>query len=335
MSNPQRELANRYLEDKGIKQILQRIVVALLEARPDNPERYIMDFLAQSSRPPAVEPAVSLPTAPVPPPASPSPAPQARAEDVEQWPSMLGKSPDSAVVASRVPGTGPAAPRRASYVSASVLSLQGSLTRRKGMSSKMTSSTAVEIRVVPKDPETFAQLVETVKRIDLFAFLQPEPRHQLVNAMFPISFKDGHVIIKQGAPPDNFYILNSGDCRVLKRTGDEEKQVALLHPGQYFGELALISGRARAATVIAAGDSRAGQSTRRPTSGCSRSTTSRSASGTRRCCATSPRCPHSLTTRSCSSQTPCSLSTRLTARQSSSRATAAMSSLSSSTVSAA
>jgi cAMP-dependent protein kinase regulator len=72
--------------------------------------------------------------------------------------------------------------------------------------------------------------------------------------MFPISFKGGHVIIKQGAPPDNFYILNSGDCRVLKRTGDEEKQVALLHPGQYFGELALISGRARAATVVSGGD---------------------------------------------------------------------------------
>jgi CRP-like cAMP-binding protein len=104
------------------------------------------------------------------------------------------------------------------------------------------SSTAVEIRVVPKDPETFAQFVETVKRINLFGFLRVEPRNQLVNAMFPISFHDEHVIIKQGAPPDNFYILNSGDCRVLKRSVDDEKQVALLHPGQYLEELALISG---------------------------------------------------------------------------------------------
>jgi cAMP-dependent protein kinase regulator len=71
--------------------------------------------------------------------------------------------------------------------------------------------------------------------------------------MFPMNFDDGQVIIRQGAQPDNFYILVSGQCRVLKRIRDQEAQVAVLSAGQYFGELALISGSTRAATVIAFG----------------------------------------------------------------------------------
>jgi cAMP-dependent protein kinase regulator len=143
--------------------------------------------------------------------------------------------------------------RRASYVSAAVLSTSGSLARRKGMSSRMTSETAVEIRHHPKDPATFAQLSDTVKAIDVFSFLEAENRAQLVHAMFPMSFTDGQTIIKEGDAPDNFYVLESGDCRVMKQIGEENKQVAVLRPGQYFGELALISGRARTASIVAVG----------------------------------------------------------------------------------
>jgi hypothetical protein len=56
-----------------------------------------------------------------------------------------------------------------------VLSREGASQRRKGMSSKMTSSAAVEIRVVPKDPATTARLPGTAGRVELFAFLPPEP----------------------------------------------------------------------------------------------------------------------------------------------------------------
>jgi cAMP-dependent protein kinase regulator len=122
------------------------------------------------------------------------------------------------------------------------------------MSSKMTSSTSVEIRVIPKDPETTARLLDTINRVELFSFLTPEPKQQLVDAMFEMHFSDGQIIIRQGDAPDNFYILSEGDVRILKKNGPTEAQVAVLHPGACFGELALISGTVRTATVIAVGE---------------------------------------------------------------------------------
>jgi cAMP-dependent protein kinase regulator len=146
-----------------------------------------------------------------------------------------------------------AIPHRSSRVSDSVLSAAGSARRRMGMSSKMTSSTSVEIRAVPKDPETAARLLDTVNRAELFSFLAAEPKRQLVDAMFEVHFSDGQAIIRQGDAPDNFYILANGAARVLKRKGGAEAQVALLHAGACFGELALISGTVRTATVAAVG----------------------------------------------------------------------------------
>ncbi|OHS99381.1 cAMP-dependent protein kinase regulatory subunit [Tritrichomonas foetus] len=219
-----RQTAEQYLEEKHIKQLLQRIVVSLLEARPENPETHIVSLLSSNPR---------------------------SNESTEKWPTLNGKPTDS-IAFSSIGGGALATGRRQSAINPSVLS-NGSLSRRKAMSSKMTSSTTVEIRVVPKDEATFQQLEESVKKVDLFSFLQDEQRRTLVNAMFPCEYNDNDIIIKQGDQPDNFYILKSGKCRVLKRTGDREAQVAVLTPGHYFGELALISGSTRSATVVADG----------------------------------------------------------------------------------
>ncbi|OHT03728.1 cAMP-dependent protein kinase regulatory subunit [Tritrichomonas foetus] len=219
-----RQTPEQYLEEKRIKQLLQRIVVSLLEARPENPESHIVTLLSSQPK---------------------------NSEESEKWPTLAGRSHEP-VQKSAIGGGALATGRRQSAINPSVL-LGGSVARRKAMSSKMTSSTNVEIRVVPKDESTFAQLEESVKKVDLFSFLQDEQRRVLVNAMFPCQYNDGDVIIKQGDQPDNFYILNSGKCRVLKKTGDREQQVAVLSPGHYFGELALISGSTRSATVVADG----------------------------------------------------------------------------------
>ena len=219
-----RQTPEQYLEEKHIKQLLQRIVVSLLEARPVDPEAHIVAMLNSGQS----------------------------TDSTEKWPTLHGGQKENVPVYS-ISGGALSTGRRQSAINPKVLN-NGSIARRKAMSSKMTSSTTVEIRVVPKDEATFAQLEESVKKVDLFSFLQDEQRRTLVNAMFPCKYKDGDVIIKQGDQPDNFYILNSGKCRVLKKTGDKEAQVAVLSPGHYFGELALISGSTRTATVVAEGD---------------------------------------------------------------------------------
>jgi putative ABC transport system ATP-binding protein len=66
----------------------------------------------------------------------------------------------------------------------------------------------------------------------------------------------GAVIIREGAPPDKFYLITKGRVEVvLEQPGGEEIIVAGLGPGQFFGELELIRGGTRTATIRATDDS--------------------------------------------------------------------------------
>ncbi|MCL4266454.1 MAG: ATP-binding cassette domain-containing protein [Anaerolineae bacterium] len=68
----------------------------------------------------------------------------------------------------------------------------------------------------------------------------------------PQLFKPGEVILHEGEPPEKFYIVSQGAVEVLLREPDGSQIVmARLRPGQYFGEIALLRGGARIATVIA------------------------------------------------------------------------------------
>jgi ABC-type lipoprotein export system ATPase subunit len=68
----------------------------------------------------------------------------------------------------------------------------------------------------------------------------------------PQVYHAGDVIIEEGEPPDKFYIVSQGAVEVLLREPDGQQiSVARLKEGQYFGEIALLRGGARIATVIA------------------------------------------------------------------------------------
>ena len=55
------------------------------------------------------------------------------------------------------------------------------------------------------------------------------------------------IIFRQGDPGDSFYIVNSGKVRVFRKSREGvETELALLGPGNYFGELALLTGEPRA-----------------------------------------------------------------------------------------
>jgi cAMP-dependent protein kinase regulator len=71
----------------------------------------------------------------------------------------------------------------------------------------------------------------------------------------PQIFQPNSAIIRQGEKGDKFYILLSGKADVYINTpGGSELQVNQLKPGQYFGEMALLGGGVRAATVKASSE---------------------------------------------------------------------------------
>jgi cAMP-dependent protein kinase regulator len=232
-----------YLTAKNVKQFLTRIVVSLLELRPDNIERHVINLLNVSQ--PKAAPSEPFP-------AFPTKAPEA-------FPAFQGGKPavppDASTANSRLgalPGTPTATGRRQSAISPDVLRRAAAGGRRQVILGRPAPSNA-PVQVIPKDPETFAALEATVKKVDLFSFLQEDQRKMLVDAMFKKEYGDGAKIIQEGDQPDNFYILQSGRTRVLKKKAGVDEQVACLGPGAYFGELALISGSTRAASIIADG----------------------------------------------------------------------------------
>jgi ABC-type lipoprotein export system ATPase subunit len=69
----------------------------------------------------------------------------------------------------------------------------------------------------------------------------------------PITFPPGATVIRQGAVADRFYIITQGHADVLlEHPGGQEIPVDRLGPGQYFGEIAVLRGGLRTATVRAA-----------------------------------------------------------------------------------
>ncbi|MBM4245408.1 MAG: cyclic nucleotide-binding domain-containing protein [Deltaproteobacteria bacterium] len=67
-----------------------------------------------------------------------------------------------------------------------------------------------------------------------------------------LRFEPGDVVFRQGEPGDLAFSIVSGEVEILREMPDGgERLLATMGPGEYFGEMALISDAARTATVRA------------------------------------------------------------------------------------
>jgi CRP-like cAMP-binding protein len=100
------------------------------------------------------------------------------------------------------------------------------------------------------DPES------VLSGIDLFKGLPSEEQDLLQERFKRQSYINGEIIVRQGDLGSSFYVVVKGRVEVLRHT-KEGKNVLVgeLKPGQFFGELSLLTGEPRSATVRAAADS--------------------------------------------------------------------------------
>lgn len=105
-------------------------------------------------------------------------------------------------------------------------------------------------KVVPKDYKTMAALSKAISKNILFAHLDENERSDIFDAMFPVIHCADETVIKQGDEGDNFYIIDTGEVSVYVNN----ELVTNISDGGSFGELALIYGQLRAATVKARSD---------------------------------------------------------------------------------
>lgn len=94
--------------------------------------------------------------------------------------------------------------------------------------------------------------VELLTQCDLFASVSEGALDQLAGAAQDVRVAAGEAVITEGEPADAFFVVVSGAMSVTA-TADRPEPVALreLGPGDYFGEIGLIEGIPRTATVTA------------------------------------------------------------------------------------
>ncbi len=104
------------------------------------------------------------------------------------------------------------------------------------------------------DTQSIEDRTKLLERIELFSSLQKTELQELATNMNQRVFKDKEKLIKAGDHDNSMFILVEGFLEVfadVKNNGEEVK-VGRIKPGQFFGEMSLLTGEARSATIIAA-----------------------------------------------------------------------------------
>ena len=90
----------------------------------------------------------------------------------------------------------------------------------------------------------------------LFATMPDAVLDQLVAGACTLDFGDGECIVAEGSAGDRCYVVDRGRVVVSVAGGAAQRKVAELGPGSMFGEMSLLTGEVRSASVHALGDAR-------------------------------------------------------------------------------
>jgi CRP-like cAMP-binding protein len=94
--------------------------------------------------------------------------------------------------------------------------------------------------------------VDILRRTPIFRLLDDPGLFELGARLHHLSFAPGEIIIRQGDEGDSMYFVTKGEVAINYAGIDRsEIQVAVISPGDFFGEASLLTGEARNASAIA------------------------------------------------------------------------------------
>lgn len=83
----------------------------------------------------------------------------------------------------------------------------------------------------------------------MFEDLEPKEVMEIIHIVEAIKFGPGDTIFSEGDSGDAWYALYSGEVEVLKQSDSGEKTIKALDPGSCFGEIAVLDGLPRSASI--------------------------------------------------------------------------------------
>jgi CRP-like cAMP-binding protein len=96
-------------------------------------------------------------------------------------------------------------------------------------------------------------IIGALRSAPLFEGIPPQDIDQIAGRMVRRRYSRGDVILSQGGAPGAMHVITRGSVRITISSDDGKEMIlAILHPGDLFGEIAALDGGARSATVTAA-----------------------------------------------------------------------------------
>jgi small-conductance mechanosensitive channel/CRP-like cAMP-binding protein len=98
-------------------------------------------------------------------------------------------------------------------------------------------------------------LCDSLRKVYLFADLAAEEYVLIAEHLQEQYYQSGEVIIREGEKDDSFFIIDQGEVEVYITSPNQHRKVlTTLHEGEFFGEIALLTGERRTASVQAMTD---------------------------------------------------------------------------------
>jgi CRP-like cAMP-binding protein len=92
--------------------------------------------------------------------------------------------------------------------------------------------------------------METLQKVPLFGSLERRELEQVAASMQERRFPAGSTVVQEGAGGAGFFVIEEGEGEVT--VGGQSRRT--VGPGDYFGEIALLTGSERTATITATTD---------------------------------------------------------------------------------
>lgn len=95
--------------------------------------------------------------------------------------------------------------------------------------------------------EQASDILNRIANVEVMQDIPALQKQAIVSFLKPVYAQPGDVLCQEGTPGDYFYMIVDGEAEVRKG----QKVLSMIGPGEVFGEMALLTGEPRSATVVA------------------------------------------------------------------------------------